>query len=35
MQEHSDRANHPMLPVVRGDDGDALYFLMVIFYEPA
>jgi hypothetical protein len=23
--------NHPMLPVVRGDDGDAL---MVAFYEP-
>jgi hypothetical protein len=34
MQEHSDRANHPMLPVVRRDDGDALYLLMVVFYEP-
>ena len=34
MKEHSDRANQPMLPVVRGDDCDALYFLLVIFYEP-
>jgi hypothetical protein len=25
MKEHSDRANQPMLPVVRGDDRNALY----------
>src|SRR5664279_2790437 len=34
MQEHSDRANHPMLPVVCSDDGDAFYFLVVVLYEP-
>jgi len=35
MQEHSDRSNHPMLPVVRGDDCVALYLLMVVFYEAS
>jgi hypothetical protein len=34
MQEHSDRANHPMLPVVSGDDRDALDLLLVASYEP-
>jgi hypothetical protein len=33
MQKHSDRAKQPMLPVVRGDDRDALYLLLVVFYE--
>ena len=35
MQEHSDRANQPMLPVVRDDDGDALYLLLVAFHKPS
>src|ERR1035438_4987867 len=34
MNEHSDRANQPMLPFVTGDDGDALYLLLVGFDEP-
>jgi hypothetical protein len=34
MQEYSDGANQPMLPVVPGDDCDALYLLLVAFYEP-
>ena len=33
-QEHSDCANHPMLPVVWGDDCDALDLLLVASYEP-
>jgi hypothetical protein len=32
-QEHSDCANHPMLPVVGGDDCDALDLLMVASYQ--
>jgi len=35
MHEHSDRANQPMLPVVRDDDCDAIYLLLVTFYEPS
>jgi hypothetical protein len=35
MQENSDRANQPMLPVVPGDDCDALHPLLVIFYKPS
>ena len=35
VQENSDRANQPMLPVVPGDDCDALYLLLVIFYESS
>src|ERR1017187_10333028 len=34
VQEHSDCTNHPMLPVVSGDDRDALDLLMVASYEP-
>jgi hypothetical protein len=30
----TDRANQPMLPLVRGDDCDALYLLLAVFYEP-
>ncbi len=33
MDENSDCANQPMLPVMRGDDCDALYLLLVVFYE--
>ena len=35
MEEHSDRANQPMLPIVRGDDCDALYLVLVVFYKPS
>jgi hypothetical protein len=34
VQEHSDCAIHPMLPVVWGDDCDALDLLLVASYEP-
>ena len=33
-RDYSDRANQPMLPVVRHDDCDALHFLVVSSYEP-
>jgi 2-keto-3-deoxy-6-phosphogluconate aldolase len=33
MQENSDCANQPILPVVRGDDSDALYPLLMALYE--
>ena len=33
VQKHSDRANQPVLPVVRDDDCDAIYLLLVAFYE--
>ena len=33
MQKYSERANYPLLPIVPGDDCDALYFLLVVFYE--
>ena len=33
MHEDSKRANQPMLPVMRGDDRDALYLLLVVSYE--
>ena len=33
MDENSDFANQPMLPVMRGDDRDALDVLLVVFYE--
>ena len=33
MQKNSDRANQPALPVMRGDNCDALNFLVVAFYE--
>ena len=35
VQEKSDRANQPVLPVVPGDDCDALYLLLVIFHESS
>jgi hypothetical protein len=35
MQEYSEGADKPMLPIVRGDDCDALYFLLVVFYESS
>lgn len=34
MQEHPDCAYHPMLPVVCGNDSDALDLLVMVFYEP-
>ena len=34
MDEDSERANQPTLPVMRGDDREALYFLLVISDEP-
>jgi hypothetical protein len=34
MREYPDGANQPLLPVVRGDDGDALHILHVAFHEP-
>jgi hypothetical protein len=34
MQEHSNCAYHPMLPVMRGDDSDALDLLVMVFNEP-
>ena len=33
MQENSDRADQPMLPVVCDNDCDAIYLLLVVFYE--
>jgi hypothetical protein len=33
VQKNSDRANQPMLPIVPGDDRDALHLLLMIFYE--
>jgi hypothetical protein len=35
MQKHSDRTDQPMLPVVRDNDCDALYLLLVALYEPS
>ena len=33
MQKNSNRGNQPMLPIVLGDDRDALHFLLMSFYE--
>jgi hypothetical protein len=35
MDEDPDSANQPMLPLMRGDDRDALYLLLVVFTKPA
>jgi hypothetical protein len=35
VQENSHRSNQPMLPVVRDDDCDAIYLLLVTFYESS
>ena len=35
VQENSDCANQPMLPVARDDDCDAIYLLLVVFYESS
>ena len=35
MQENSDRADQPMLPVVRDNDCDAIYLLLVVFHESS
>ena len=35
MHEDSDRADQPTLPFVRNDDGEALDFLLVFFYEAS
>ena len=34
MHEDSERANQPMLPLVRGDHGDTFHLLLVVFDEP-
>ena len=33
VQKYSDRANQPVLPCVSGDNCEALYLLLVVFYE--
>jgi hypothetical protein len=34
MHEDPERADQPMLPLVRSDHGDAFYLLLVVFDEP-
>jgi hypothetical protein len=35
VQENSDRANEPMLPVVGDDDCGAIYLLLMALYESS